>query len=252
MSLKEPRSYFERYLVSIGDKALTKWGHYFNVYQREFGPFLNRPISFLEIGVFRGGSIPMWRGYFDEGSRVTFIDIDPACKAHEIEGTTVEIGNQADPEFLARVAESHGPFDLILDDGSHICEHQIASYQALWPHLSDRGLYVVEDVHTSYWPGYGGGYRDERSFVEFAKGLVDVMHSWYTDQDDIFPFDEAAKELEGVRFYDSMVVLEKRLRKYPPLSIHAKNGRITGSRKALSIRGRGSIFTGKDGYDPSK
>ena len=78
--------------------------------------FLKKPISFLEIGIFKGGSIPMWKDYFPDGSRLTFIDIDPACKAFEIEGTNVRIGNQADPEFLTSLAEELGPFDVVLDD----------------------------------------------------------------------------------------------------------------------------------------
>ena len=79
---------------------------------------------------------------------------------------------------------------------------QKASFNALWPQLSDGGLYIVEDTHCSYWPGFGGGFRAQKSFVEFSKDLIDRMHSWYTDQDDIFPFHLIAKALSSVQFYD--------------------------------------------------
>lgn len=235
------------YLKKTDDRALTKWQHYFQIYEREMGRFLRNPISFLEIGIWKGGSIPMWKDYLPDGSKLTFIDIDPACKSHEIDGTNIRIGNQADPKFLAELAKEFGPFDLVLDDGSHVCAHQIASFEGLWPHLNNGGLYMVEDCHTSYWPGFGGGYRNEASFIEYAKRLVDTMHSWYTDQDVLFPFREMAKALNSIRFYDSIVAIEKLHQKDPPTSLVSENGRVKASRKALEVRGRVSVFAGKDG-----
>ena len=237
------------HLNKTDDRSLTKWMHYFQIYEREMGRFLKTPVSFLEIGIFKGGSLPMWLDYFPKGSTLTFIDIDPACKAHEIDGTNVRIGNQADPAFLAELAAEFGPFDVILDDGSHINAHQITSFEHLWPHVKNGGLYMVEDCHTSYWPGFGGGYRNEASFIEYAKRLIDTMHSWYTDQDALFPFQEMAKELNSVRFYDSIVAVEKLQQQEPPTSVVSTNGQVKASRKALQIRGRKSVFAGKDGTE---
>jgi hypothetical protein len=239
--------FFSDYLKTTDDRLLTKWVHYFDVYTRELTRFRGRPLSFLEIGVFRGGSIPMWKAFFGDQARLVFVDIDPACKALEIPGTTVEIGNQADPAFLADLAAQHGPFDVVLDDGSHVCAHQIASFENLWPHLAEGGLYLVEDCHTSYWPGFGGGYRNEASFIEYSKRLIDRMHSWYTDQDTLFPFDPIAKQLHSVRCYDSIVVAEKRTKADPPTTLYAQDGKVTLSRRALEVRGRKSAFAGKDG-----
>lgn len=241
--------FFTEYIPRSGDKVLTKWAHYFDVYDRELKRYRREPVTFLEIGVFRGGSLPMWKEFFHEGSTLVFVDIDPACKAHEITGTKVEIGNQADPNFLAYLAENYGPFDVVLDDGSHICQHQIATFENLWQHVKNHGVYMVEDCHTSYWPGFGGGYRNEASFIEFAKRLIDKLHSWYTDQDDLFPFDPIARTLHSVRFYDSIVVCEKHTKKTPPTSLTIKNGKVSGSRKALEVRNRTSVFAGKDGRD---
>jgi hypothetical protein len=240
-------NFFTEYLKTTDDRLLSKWTQYFDTYTRELTRFRQRPVSFLEIGVFRGGSIPMWKAFFPEGSRLTFIDIDPDCARHAEPGTTVEIGNQADPAFLAELAEKHGPFDVILDDGSHVCAHQIASFENLWPHITEGGVYMVEDCHTSYWPGFGGGYRNEASWIEYAKRLTDRMHSWYTDQDALFPFDEIARELHSVRFYDSITVAEKRQKTEPPTTVYAQNGKVSLSRRALEIRGRKSAFAGKDG-----
>jgi len=76
---------------------------------------------------------------------------------------------------------------------------------------------------------------------------VDAMHSWYTDQDKEFPFDAIARDLAGVRFYDSIVVFEKQAGKEPPLSLTSRNGEVKSSRRALEVRGRRSAFAGKDG-----
>ncbi|MBC6437049.1 MAG: class I SAM-dependent methyltransferase [Rhodobacteraceae bacterium] len=235
-------SYFSDYLKRTDHRMITKWMHYFAIYERELARFRGKDISFLEIGVYRGGSIPMWKGYFGPNARLAFVDIDPACRDHAEPATTVEIGDQTDPAFLADVAQKHGPFDVVIDDGGHMMNQQITSFEHLWPHLSDQGLYLVEDTHTSYWPGFGGGFRNEASFIEYAKRLVDKLHSWYTDQDEIFPYHEIARELNAVRFYDSIVVLEKLLKTEPPVSVASQDGRITRSRKALEVRGRTSIF----------
>jgi len=224
-----------------------KWAHYYDIYERELARYRDRPVSFLEIGVFKGGSVPMWKAFLSDGSRLTFIDIDPACANHAEAGTTIEIGNQTDPDFIERIARTYGPFDIVVDDGSHINIHQIKSFELLWPHIADGGLYVVEDCHTSYWPGFGGGYRNEASFIEFAKQLIDRMHSWYTDQDEMFPFDPIAKELDSVRFFDSITMIEKRIKTGPPTLYIIENGRIEESTRPLQIRGRRSAFAGKDG-----
>lgn len=234
------------HLKKTDHKSLTKWRHYFSIYEREMGRFLKTPVSFLEIGVFKGGSLPMWLEYFPEGSTLTFIDIDPACKSLEIPGTNVRIGDQADSAFLNDVAAEFGPFDVILDDGSHINAHQIKTFEALWPHVQNRGLYMVEDCHTSYWPGFGGGFRNEASFIEYAKRLIDTMHSWYSDQDDLFAFQEMARDLNSVRFYDSIVAIEK-LHSGAPTSLISTNGKTKASTRALKVRGRKSVFRGKDG-----
>ena len=184
----------------------------------------------------------MWQDYFGAASRLAFLDIDPNCKIFEVPGVAVEIGDQSDHGFLQNIAAKHGPFDIIIDDGGHKMDQQKASFNGLWAQLSDGGLYVVEDTHTSYWPGFGGGFRAQKSFVEFSKDLVDRMHSWYTDQDEVFPFHPIAKELTSVQFYDSMVVFEKKLKLEPPKTIVAKNGVVTESRKLLELRNRKSVF----------
>ena len=234
-------NYFRNYISQTDDRMIMKMDHYLDIYDKLLRDWQGRDVSFLGIGVYKGGSIRMWRDFWGPKSTVTFLDIDPACAALQLDGTKVEIGDQTDIAFLKRIAETYGPFDKIVDDGGHKMDHQNVSFRELWPHLKDRGLYIVEDTHTSYWPGFGGGYKAPQSFIEKCKNLVDYMHSWYTDQDDIFPFHAAARQVHSVQFYDSLVVIEKE-HKQPPVSIASQNGTVTKSDKILKVRNRTSIF----------
>jgi hypothetical protein len=156
-----------------------KWHHYFPVYERYFGPMRDRPIRFLEIGIYRGGSLKMWRDYFHEDAIIVGADIDPACKSFEDVDRKVycRIGDQADPAFLKSLIEEFGPFDAILDDGSHLRSDMIASFNGLFLNgLQDHGVYMVEDTHCAFWPSY----RDQRySFIDLAKDLVNLQHAHY-------------------------------------------------------------------------
>lgn len=235
-------SWFANYLNTTDHRAVSKWLHYFEIYEREFAAHRQRPIRFLEIGIFEGGSVPMWKTFFAPDSKLVFVDINPACQQFAIEGTTVEIGDQSDPAFLAMLAEKYGPFDIVVDDGSHLSPHQIASFEGLWAHMADRGIYLVEDCHTSYWPGYGGGFGNEASFVSFAKRKVDAMHSVYTDQHEIFPVDPIYAEMQGVRFYDSITIIEKRMKPKLPTMTYSVNGKTYGSHQPFRGVGRSSVF----------
>lgn len=233
--------YFRNFLLRTDEKTLFKMDHYLDVYDGLMGPWMGKPVRFLEIGVYKGGSLRMWRDFFSPKATLTFLDIDPACKALEIPGTEIRIGDQTDVDFLRRTAADRGQFDIIVDDGGHKMDQQITSFRTLWPLLNDGGIYIVEDVHTSYWPGFGGGLRAPDSFIEFAKDLIDRMHSWYTEDDAGFPLHPMARELASVAFHDSLVVFRKQA-KVPPVSITSTNGRIAQSRKILEVRGRVSIF----------
>lgn len=233
--------YFRNFLGRTDGKTLFKMDHYLDVYDGLMGPWMGLPVSFLEIGVYKGGSLRMWRDFFAPQAKLTFLDIDPACKALEIPGTEIRIGDQTDVAFLKQTAADRGPFDIIVDDGGHKMDQQITSFRTLWPELKDGGLYIVEDVHTSYWPGFGGGFRAKGSFIEFAKDLIDRMHSWYTEDDAGFPLHPMASELGSIAFHDSLVILQKQ-KKNAPVSITSQHGKVTGSRKILEVRGRKSIF----------
>jgi glycosyltransferase involved in cell wall biosynthesis/SAM-dependent methyltransferase/cephalosporin hydroxylase len=187
------------------DRPSTKWSQYFDIYETYLGPLRDRPTTLLEIGIHKGGSLSLWKQYFKD-ARIFAVDIEPGCKAFEGPGVTVRIGDQSDTAFLEALAHEAGGFDVVIDDGGHRMEQQIASFKALFPHVRDGGVYLIEDMHTSYMPEYGGGLHAAGSATEFLKSLVDHL-TWWPQRDVAQWMDE---HLESVHFFDSVCVLVKK------------------------------------------
>lgn len=192
--------------------VVHKWHHYLPIYDRHFAPyragFRSRPLRFLEIGVYRGGSLAMWRAFFGPQAIITGVDVDPGCAAFDgREGTRVRIGSQDNPAFMRGVVEEMGGVDIVLDDGSHEARHMRRSFDILFPLLSDGGLYVVEDVQCAYWSKFGGGYGRPGTFVEITKQLIDDMHHWWHDGGR--KIEVSAGKVGGLHVYDSIIVIDK-------------------------------------------
>ena len=193
-------------------RRIHKWVHYLPIYERYFHPFRGTPLRILEIGVFGGGSLEMWREYFGSTATIYGIDINPDCAGLADSPNQIRIGSQDDPDFLRSVVEEMGGLDVVLDDGSHIGKHQRASFHILFPLLKEGGLYVIEDTHTSYWFRYRGGYRRRGTAIEFAKQIVDDLHGWYHGRS---TKTSARDDVGSVHFHDSIIVIEKRSRQKP-------------------------------------
>jgi predicted O-methyltransferase YrrM len=201
---------FEEFALSDHHRILFKYMHYFEVYEQYFSRYCNRPIRMLEIGVFKGGSIQMWKNYFPKGSQIVGIDIDKKCKRFEEDGVAIRIGSQEDADFLKSVNDEFGPFDIVLDDGSHIMEHQIASFECLFPLIAEDGVYMCEDTHTSYWAAYGGGLYKPDTFIEYSKDLVDEVNYGNMDDRTKSRHSQFQGMIKAIHYYDSMVVVEKK------------------------------------------
>ena len=196
----------------------VKWLHYFDVYDRHVGEFLaerdrrglREPLRVLEIGVWRGGSLELWREFLGGDAVIFGVDIDPESARVPSDTAKVRTGSQTDQTFMRGVLQEMGGVDLIVDDGSHRSQDVLESLRFLYPALACPGLYIIEDLHTSYWSDWGGGFKSKRSSLEQMKSLVDVLHAPYTDaRVDEFGLGMTHSSLKGVHFYDSMVVLEK-------------------------------------------
>ena len=190
---------------------------YTPVYDSLMRAHRGRRVRLLEVGVggwkasLGGASLRMWESYFRRG-RIYAIDVEDKT---ELTAGRVQVFqcSQIDGARLGAIAREHGPFDFIVDDGSHINAHQIRTFGLLWPHLKDGGTYIVEDVQTSYWPHYGGGSLGtpgyESSCMRWFKELADSVN--LPEFLDPAPPGRLDPGIASIAFHHNLIVLTKDL-----------------------------------------
>lgn len=158
-----------------------KWGSHFYTqhYQRFFAPWRKKPLKILEIGV--GGyadlwvgasSLQMWKRYFPK-SQIVGIDLYDKSQLSENRITILQC-DQTDAVRLEKISRDYGPFDIIIDDGSHLNDHVKATFEALFPLLKMPGYYAIEDLQTAYWPSWGG--IQGQSSMDYLKSRLDGLN----------------------------------------------------------------------------
>jgi hypothetical protein len=160
--------YFKEHKEGPG---IWKWNHYFEIYERHFGRFRGQEVHLLEIGVYSGGSLGMWREYFGPRCKVYGVDIEPSCKAYEGESVRVFIGDQADRNLWQRVKQEVPVLDIVIDDGGHLAEQQIVTLEELLPHLRAGGVYLCEDVFMVF-----------NEFSSYVHGLAQNLNALDLEQ----------------------------------------------------------------------
>jgi hypothetical protein len=197
----------EYFLSNENRKVIHKPMNYFEIYEKHFAAHKNKAVHLLEIGVDSGGSLKMFQQYFGKHSSLAGIDINSNCVDLETEGFKIYIGDQADKSFLESVMKIESFFDIIIDDGGNFMNQQITSFEVLFKYLSEGGLYLIEDVGTSFKAGYGGGIRREGTFVEMAKDRIDDLYIYENEKIVRTYF---AKNIYAIYFYDNIIIFEKR------------------------------------------
>jgi cephalosporin hydroxylase len=204
----------EKYFRQNKGRVISKWTHYFDIYDRHFSKFRNKEIVILEIGVYQGGSLQMWRNYFGNKAKIYGIDINPKCKELEEENTKIFIGSQSDRDFLKQIKKSIPKFDILIDDGGHTMRQQIVSFEELFDHVKDGGVYLCEDLHTSYWLDFGGGYKRKGTFIEYSKNFIDHLNAYHSEQNSL-QVNNFTRSVDSIHYYDSVLVIEKKNREKP-------------------------------------
>lgn len=199
----------ERYFRANRGRVIHKWLHYFPIYDRHFAPFRKKRITVLEFGVSEGGSLRMWRDYFGKRARIIGVDIDERCVQFAEPGIEVYIGDQEDRDFLRELRDKVGTVDVLIEDGGHTMGQQLATFEEFWPAIPSGGIFLIEDLHTSYWPEYEGGYKKPGTFIEFAKNLIDQMNAYHSHDKDEFEVDDYSRTITGMHVYDSIIVFDK-------------------------------------------
>lgn len=197
------------YFLNNPGKVIHKWLHYLDIYERHFQKYVGKSPVVFEIGVYKGGSIQMWKEFFGEGAVIVGIDIDPSCSqwTEQDRGIYVEIGDQSDAAFLDSVVERYGRPDVVIDDGSHRMSHLRATFGHLYPMLKPESTYLAEDLHTCYWPEFEGGLKAPGSFMELVKDKLDEINAVHAKG---ALSEEFASQTDSITAYDSIVVFEKR------------------------------------------
>ena len=133
----------------------------------------SKELKLFEIGIKDGLSLKTWKEYF-HNSEIYGLDIVD-CKQFEEENISIYVGSQDDKLLLTKISEEAGPFDIIIDDGSHHNYHMFDSFTTLFPLLNKGGYYIVEDLHCCYWQKTHE--TGEPIFMEFVKTLMDKVNA---------------------------------------------------------------------------
>jgi hypothetical protein len=193
-----------------------KFGPHFYtpIYHELFAHMREMPVRLLEIGVggygwrcAGGASLAMWAAYFARGS---IVSIDIADKNLDLGSrVTIHRGSQTDANFIGALCDQHGPFDIVIDDGSHVPAHVARSFELLFPRLADRGLYVIEDVQTAFWPSFGGALDGAETMGLWTSLLRLLNHAELCVEDPTSSPPQVARTIRSVRAFHNLIVIEK-------------------------------------------
>lgn len=173
-------------------RGVFKWAHYFDAYHRHLQKFVGTEVHLLEVGVYSGGSLELWREYLGPRARITGVDIMRECAAFTGDRIGIVIGDQADRSFWGRLRSTLPPMDVLIDDGGHSYEQQRITLESTLPYLRPGGVYICEDVHNT-------GNR----FAAYVQALVDELNA--TGE----PIAPLQANLLSIHLYPYLVVIER-------------------------------------------
>lgn len=218
--LKTERNLDELAMQFGTDKSSLRH-NYCKYYEEHFASWRYKKFNLLEIGILNGSSLKLWKNYFPN-AQITGIDINPECKKYEEEKISVRIGNQIDVSFLSSLVKEK-KYDIIIDDGSHIWDHLVISFEFLFPHLNEGGIYCMEDLLDCYDPYHSGALG--LNAINYLKNTIDNvnLHGQVFRDDRATPVRAAAfkskklmrKDLdyrnfiESLHFYCGLCVIKK-------------------------------------------
>lgn len=185
-------------------KVSDKWSSYLPQYDQVVERV--HPNAILEIGVQNGGSLEIWSSVYPDAEKIIGLDVDESCSDLKFESTQIQIviADASQADSASAVQELVSNFDLIIDDGSHRSDHIVSSFIHFLPMLSPGGIYVIEDLHASYWPSWGGSLYRENSAMKFLYRVVDVInHEHWRSKQELEDYLQVPIEITK-QFFDSL------------------------------------------------
>jgi len=192
------KAYNESQFLSI------KYDTYFPVYERLLNGYRGKEIVLVEVGVFQGGSLFMWREFLGKKARIIGIDLNPDAREWEKHGFEIHIGDQGSEHFWKDFFYKIGKIDVLIDDGGHTNRQQIVTTHSAISNIKDGGLLIVEDVHTNYFREFGN--PSQYSFLNFAYRIIDSVNSRSHAMRRVSK--KYSDRVYSVHFYESMVAFE--------------------------------------------
>ena len=186
-------------------KPSIKWKSYFEIYNNIFQKYKNKKITFVEVGIDRGGSLFIWKDFFSKDSRIIGIDTNPAAKKLEEYGFEIFTGDQSNESFWSDFYKKVGNIDILLDDGGHKNIEQIITLNSSLPYINNDGKIVIEDTHASYMKKH---FRNPSMFssMNFFNLIVDSINR----RSPVVNNTKAniyTNKVHSVNFYESIVEL---------------------------------------------
>jgi hypothetical protein len=220
-------------------KYSDKWSSYLDIYWQLFAPIRENEFDLLEIGIQNGGSLEIWAKFFPNSKNLIGFDIHPKCKDLTFVDPRIKVFVEDAAESKAGnlVRDTTSNLGVVIDDGSHVSRDIIRSFLIFFPQLKPGGIYVVEDLHASYWSDWQGGISHPESSMQFLKALADVVNfdHWgvkanRTELLDMIPAasglldEKVLSEIESVSFTDSVCVVRKKMPSHQGLGLRVGSG----------------------------
>ena len=222
-------------------KISDKWSSYLKIYDEALSSYAESAISLLEIGVQNGGSLEIWHKYFPNAERLIGCDVNPQCGdlSYDQKNISIIVGDAGTPEVCKKIRNLCPRFDIIIDDGSHVSTDCIKNLRNYYKYVKPGGVYILEDLHCSYWAEFGGGLFDSKSIINRLKEFIDYPNYefWGHVPDNLVEKERRVgsgnseyRDIESISFYNSIVVIKKAL---TPISLVGKRV-ITGGKGLIT------------------
>jgi hypothetical protein len=197
-------AFFDNHKAGHG---VWKWYHYLGIYDRHFHKFRGQEVNVLEIGVYSGGSLEMWEQYFGDKVNIYGVDINPACLMYGTDRIKIFVGDQKDRSFWRDVKLKIPALDIVIDDGGHGFEQQVASLEELLPFMRPGGVYLCEDVQGVF-----------NRFASYVHGMGHKLNDYSLMQE--FPDDNERRIICGCTSFQSVI---GSIHLYPFITVLEKN-----------------------------
>jgi hypothetical protein len=212
-------------LYSLHEGKLSdKWESYLPIYERILTPHRGGQATLLEIGIQNGGSLELYAKFLGNYSVIVGCDINEKCRNLSYNGNThVVVGDCKDDDIQSAITKICPIYDIIIDDGSHTSSDIITAFLKYFPMLRDGGVFILEDLHCSYWKAFEGGLFYGQSSMAFLKMLADTINAehWgvgkkaedliaqeFSDYKALVPNSEIGKVF-SVQFFNSVCAVTK-------------------------------------------